>query len=77
MKLTDQQRSALTVLADMAPQGCLHGVMLMHGFGTGVVGSLVRDGLASTEEVTARAGRRSVYVTKVRITDAGRRAIAG
>jgi hypothetical protein len=68
MNLTDQQRRALTILDDMGPQGCLERVLLMHGFGAGVV---------SGSEVTARAGRRSVYVTKVRITDAGRRAIAG
>jgi hypothetical protein len=67
----------LTVLADMGPQGCLEGVMLMHGFGAGVLAGLIRDGLVSTAEVTTRAGRRSVYVTTVKITDAGRRAIAG
>ena len=77
MKLSDQQRRALTALADMGPQGCLEGALLMHGFGAGVVSGLVRDGLASTAKLTTRAGRRSVYVTKVRITDAGRRAIAG
>jgi hypothetical protein len=75
MKLTDQQRRALTVLADMGPQGCLEGVMLMHGFGAGVMAGLVRDGLVSTAEETARAGRRRIYVAKVKITDAGRQAI--
>jgi len=77
MKLTKQQRGALTVLADMGPEGCLEGVMLMHGFGGGVVADLVRDWLASTAEATARAGRRRVHVTKVRITDAGRAGLKG
>jgi hypothetical protein len=61
----------------MGPQGCLERALLMHGLGAGVVAGLVSSGLASTAEVTARAGRRRVHVTKVRIIDAGRAGLKG
>jgi len=36
---------------------------------------LVGEGLASTTEERVRAGRQTLEVTRVRITDAGRRAL--
>jgi hypothetical protein len=38
---------------------------------------LVRDGLATAHAERVRAGKRAIKVTRMRITDAGRRALAG
>ena len=38
---------------------------------------VVRDGLAAASTDRVRAGKREMQVTRVRITDAGREALAG
>jgi hypothetical protein len=51
--------------------------MLAHGFKAELLAALVRDGLATTQPGTIRAGKRQVKVVWVMITDAGRGALSG
>jgi hypothetical protein len=51
--------------------------MRAHGFTTEMLVELVRAGLATARIERVVAGRRSIDVVRVRITDAGRQALAG
>jgi hypothetical protein len=51
--------------------------MLAHGFTDEMLARLVRDGLATGSPGSIHASGRSMKVTWLRITDAGRRALAG
>ena len=73
-KLSVDQRRALTVLAD-SPDGCTEAILLAHGFKLALLVELVRDGLASATSDRVRAGTRMLDVTRVRITEAGRKAL--
>jgi len=75
MTLTYDQREALQMLAD-SPHGSTESIMLAHGFAIGMLWDLVRDGLATAERRTKRAGRRLIAVKWMMITDAGRQALA-
>jgi hypothetical protein len=74
--ISAEQRRALRLLAG-SPLGCTEAILLAHGFKTELLALLVRDGLATTQRGTMRAGRRRTEVVWVMITDAGRRAVAG
>jgi hypothetical protein len=50
-------------------------LVLAHGFDSGMVAGLVRAGLATAQRETVKAGGKSVEVVRIRITDAGRKAI--
>jgi hypothetical protein len=69
------QRRALELLAGNM-RGLPKSIMLMHGFTADRLAGLVRGGLATAKSEHVRAGGRSIAVTRLRITDAGRRAIA-
>jgi hypothetical protein len=75
-RLGPERRGALGVLAD-APRGLTEGFMLAHGFTPETIASLVRDGLATTRREPMRAGGQTIEVIRVKITDAGMRAIEG
>jgi hypothetical protein len=51
--------------------------MLAHGFTAELLVDLVRDGLATATPGTAHVGKRPITVTRLRITDVGRQALAG
>jgi len=51
--------------------------MLTHGIAIGMLRELVRDGLATAHRKKARVGRQIITAARLRITDAGRRALAG
>jgi hypothetical protein len=51
--------------------------MLAHGFTTEMLTVLVRDGLATATPETVHPGKRPIEVVRVRITDAGKLALAG
>jgi hypothetical protein len=70
------QRRALKLLA-VSRNGCTEAVMLAHGFPVPLLVELVRSGLASATPERAVAGKRAMQITVVRITEAGRRALAG
>jgi hypothetical protein len=74
MKLADDQRAALGVLA-ASVRGRTESLMLAHGFAIGMLHGLVRDGLATAVREPAYYNRRAVLVTMMEITDAGRRAL--
>jgi hypothetical protein len=68
------RRRALKLLASYL-DGCTEGIMLAHGFTVAQMVELVRAGLAGASSERVRAGRDIAEVTRVRITDAGRRAL--
>jgi hypothetical protein len=76
MALPTDQRAALRMLAG-SPNGATESIMLAHGFGIGTLHDLVRNGLATADTRTERAGRRLIRVRWLTITDAGLRALAG
>ncbi len=75
--LGGEQRRALALLLN-APRGLTEATLLrVHGFTFELLTSLVHLRLAEVATGTARAGGRTVEVTRIKITNAGRRAIGG
>jgi hypothetical protein len=74
--ISADQRRALTLLAGSA-LGCTEAIMLAHGFKAELLAALLREGLATKQPGTIRAGGRRLGVVWVMITDAGQRALAG
>lgn len=75
-RLTAEERRALAVLAASGRNGATLSLLGALDFGARLVTSLVEDGLATVAYEDVRAGGRWIEVAKVRITDAGRRALA-
>jgi hypothetical protein len=73
--LNAEHRRALRLLADV-PHGCTISIMLAHGFSNAMLDKLVRDGLATVQPGTMRAGTRRITVVWMTITDIGRGALA-
>jgi hypothetical protein len=69
------QRGALELLAP-SRDGCTEAMMLAHGFTIVMLVELVRAGLATATSERVVAGGRTIEVARVRITGAGRRALA-
>jgi hypothetical protein len=67
-----ERRRSLELLA-ASPRGCTEAMVLAHGFTTDFLVDLIHAGL---ETERAIAGGRSMQVTRMRITDAGRGALA-
>jgi len=70
--LNSERQRALRLLAK-APNGCTEALMLAHGFTYELLDRLVVQGVATTQRHRMRAGRRSIEVTWLTITDGGRR----
>jgi hypothetical protein len=66
---------ALELLAS-SHDGCTEAIMIAHGFTVAQMVELVRAGLATPTPERVRAGRQVLEVARVRITEAGRRALA-
>jgi hypothetical protein len=75
MKLTDEQRRALRLLAG-SPGGCTEAIMLAHGFTIEMLARLIVDGFAAAEPEHVRPNGRSIKITRMQITEAGGRALA-
>jgi hypothetical protein len=75
--LRAEQRRALEILAAVGLRGCDGATLLAHGFRIDMVAGLVHDGLATARCEFMRMGRRKIRVARLRITDAGRRALEG
>jgi hypothetical protein len=75
MKLSTEHIRALQLLNDAGPRGATETLLAAHGFDVNLLIGLVRDGLATATPETVRAGGRTVEVTRVRITGAGRDAL--
>jgi hypothetical protein len=72
-----EQRRALEMLADAGLRGCTGADLLAHGFNMDVIADLVLKGFATANQETMRVGGRKIQVARVRIMNAGRRALAG
>jgi hypothetical protein len=72
---TAERRGALALLADIQ-DGTTEATMAAHGFTPKLITALVRAGLATMRVETIRAGGSPVDVTRIKIADAGRRALA-
>jgi hypothetical protein len=70
------RRRALELLAT-SRDGCTEAIMLAHGFTVEQMVEIVRAGLATAKAERVVAGRLPMEVTRVRITEAGRRALGG
>jgi hypothetical protein len=68
------RRRALELLAE-SRRGCGKAILRAHGFSTDMLVELVKAGLATTKRERMVAGGQT-DVVRVRITDAGRRALA-
>jgi hypothetical protein len=69
------RRRALELLA-ASPDGCTEATMRAHGFTVDMLAKIVLAGLASVSTERVLAGRQPIEVARLRITDAGRRALA-
>jgi hypothetical protein len=56
--------------------GCTEALMLANGFPVEMLVELIRTGLASVEAERMVAGGKQIEVARVRITEAGQRALA-
>jgi hypothetical protein len=70
------RRRALGVLAG-ATEGVTEALMLAHGFRVELLVDLCLAGLATARPEHMRAGRRTMEVVRMKITDAGRQALTG
>ena len=75
-RLAGYRRQALEILSGAGSRGCTTLLAQMaQGFTTDTLAGLVRDGLATAAPETVMAGGRTIEITRVKITDAGRRAL--
>jgi hypothetical protein len=74
--LTAEQCRALRLLTRGGSDGYTESIMLAHGFTISMLAGLVLDGLATATPEAEHAGGRAIKVVRVRITDAGRLALA-
>jgi hypothetical protein len=76
MSLTAEQRRALAMLATAGRNGATQPLLTAHGFSVSMIAEVVNCGLLTLTPEKVRAGGRMVDAGKVRITDAGRTALA-
>jgi uncharacterized protein with ACT and thioredoxin-like domain len=72
------RRRALELLA-ASPDGCTEAILRANGFSTAQIVALVRAGLATAhgQRVVVGGGGRTMEVARVKIAEAGRRALRG
>jgi hypothetical protein len=70
------RRRALELLAGCGTEGCTEALMVAHGFTVEQMVELVRAGLATAAAERVVAGGETVEIARVRITAAGRKALA-
>jgi hypothetical protein len=71
------ERRALVMLAEAGLLGQPEALMIERGFAPALLAALIRDRLAVDVCAWVRAGTKIMPITNVRITDAGRRLLAG
>jgi hypothetical protein len=76
MSLTAEQRRALAMLTSSGLNGASQTLLMAHGFCVSMIAGLVNRGLATLTREKVPAGSKLVDVGKVRITAAGRDALA-
>jgi hypothetical protein len=72
--MTDKQRRALELLA-ANDDGCTDTLLLARGFALDLIVGLVRTRLATAKVERTFGGGRAIEVTRVRITESGRRVL--
>jgi hypothetical protein len=72
----DDERHLLLKLLATAENGCTANLLVALGFETDLVVGVVRAGLATSQTQPELVGGCAVEATQVRITDAGRQALA-
>jgi hypothetical protein len=75
MPMSGERRRALTIIADAGPRGQPHTLLLANGFSRQLLAAMVRDGLAVPATIVVRSGGKTVPVTHMKITAAGRKAL--
>jgi hypothetical protein len=60
-----------------APEGVTEALMLAHGFRVELLVDLCLAGLATAKPEHMRAGRRTMEIVRMKITEAGRQALTG
>ena len=74
--LSKEQRQALALLASIPHDVTEDQLALVHGFDRDMIAGLVEAGLVTAQrEVVTGSGRTTIEVVRIRISDAGRRAI--
>ena len=76
MPTTKQQRRRALELLEASIDGCTEAIMLAYGFKIELLIELINAGFATTSVERMVAGGRRIEVTRMRITAAGRRALA-
>ena len=69
--LTDRQIGALEMMAG-CPDGCTEAALKANGFSIGLLGGLIRAGLATATPGIVEAGGRSFGVVRLAVTEKGR-----
>ena len=71
------RRRALELLAS-SPHGATTKLLVVaHGFEIDMIAGLVRSGLAAEEFDVMKAGGKTIEIVRIRITEAGRKAVEG
>jgi hypothetical protein len=73
--MTDDERRLLELLA-ASDDGCTEAILLAHGFALDLIDGIGGAGLAAATAEPRFVAGRWVEVTQMRITEAGRRALA-
>jgi hypothetical protein len=74
-RLGDERSRALALLAK--PDGCTRTVLLARGFSLALLNQLVRARLATSHLDRQERGEKTIETVRVKITEAGRRALRG
>jgi DNA-binding PadR family transcriptional regulator len=74
-RLTPKARRAMELLA-VDERGLTETLLRTYGFTRGMLANLVRRGFATAQRQTAKAAGQTLEVVRIRITDAGREALA-
>jgi hypothetical protein len=75
-RLSLKARQALELLA-IDQRGLAEALLLTYGFTRDLLAGLVGTGLATAQRQTVKAGGKTIRVVRIRITEAGRRALEG
>jgi hypothetical protein len=74
-RLDPEQRRALQMLANSGPSGLTEAILLSHGFSIELLVDITRADLAAVMIGNVRAGLSMITVVRLRITEAGLKAI--
>jgi hypothetical protein len=75
-RLSLKARQALELLA-VDPHGLAEALLLTYGFTRDLLAGLIDAGLATAQRQRVKVGGRTTEVVRIRITEAGRRALEG